>query len=1318
MDASGNVYLGGYFNTASLTTPSLSKIGSFDAFAFKLDAAGATTWAKNYGGSGASAYGNAIAVDASGNVYLGGYFTTANLTTPALSKIGTNDAFAFKLDGGGATTWAKNYGGSGVTAYGNAIAVDGSGNVYVGGRFTNANLTTPALTKIGVEDAFAFKLDTDGATTWAKNYGGSGAYAQSNGIAVDSSGNVYVGGYFRNANLTTPALTVIGARDAFAFKLDSGGATTWAKNFGGSGATTQGFPIAVDSSGNVFLGGYYYGANLTTPALSKIGTYDAFAFKLNAAGATTWARSYGGSGASAFGYAIAADSSGNMVLGGYFQSGNLTTPALTRGGSKDALVIRVLPATSPDAPTGISVTAGNAQATVTFTAPASNGGAAITSYTVTSSGGQTASGASSPLTVTGLTNGVAYTFTVTATNSAGTGSASSASPSVTVGVAVASPTINEDADSGAIAITGATNNYKITAISGGTLYSDNSYTTAINSGDFIATAGATTNVYFRPTANFNGAAGFSVQGSSSASDAGLTGNTAVSTITVTAVKDAPTGLGNLTLAAVEQGVTSPAGAAISALTGLNFTFVDAGSTLGGVAVVANLANAATQGAWQYSTNAGANWYNIGVVGDNATALALSAATKVRFLPVASFSGTPTALTVRALDNTYVAGYSVAAGTETRVTLNAAVNGGTTAVSGNTNTISTSVTALPPPQNTAVPSNSTTLPSGGGTAAPGGGQTVIVTDNGSNGSSITLPAPTTTTGGATTVHTIKVELPNNTGTVNVASNSAGAKLGVQNTILPGGTTTVTTVTVDQGSASFTATKKDQPLAGLKNGIIVVSGTDSSKVTVDTTGINAKIGVNTSDTIVVPTGSTNVGGTKVDLPPPTASGGKADTVNLNIGGQELTIRSTQTNTTMTFEMKNIGGVQTPVLAVTGNAQVTSSGEDKPIVSIAGNVIKTGKSSGGGSRQVCNTIVQASSDASSDVVHVVTCYIVLEPGTFSALSGGVGNSFAAIKDGIVWAGETAEFDKNGAVIGAYLGTKEGTTSAVGDDIVPGGNKFAVNGYTNNAFIPRLTGSSLRLNEATLDARLFSVFNTALNAATLPATPSQSAQGILNFQVNGGANSLQKAQSTLTFDLLGDTVSVFPSKRIRVDTARADGITVSNEGNVEVATGGLVTTFVPTVADPQGFAADIATLFPGAVSEMRWNGSWKVTTSDGRMFVGRPQWGIQSSASGNGFAAQADGTVTYSINGRTQVLFPDFHDYTTLLATFSKELNDPNLKVAPRMNGSVQATVNGTTYLLYPLWTLIPASQITNKPSWWLDNGVVYIKNADGTAQGFAVK
>ena len=92
---------------------------------------------------------------------------------------------------------------------------------------------------------------------------------------------------------------------------------------------------------------------------------------------------------------------------------------------------KATPLTVPGAPTAVSAVAGNSQATISFIAPASNGGTAITGYTVTSSPGNlTASGTTSPITITGLTNLTTYTFTVKATNAIGSSLASDASSSV------------------------------------------------------------------------------------------------------------------------------------------------------------------------------------------------------------------------------------------------------------------------------------------------------------------------------------------------------------------------------------------------------------------------------------------------------------------------------------------------------------------------------------------------------------------------------------------------------------------------------------------------------------------------------------------------------------------------------------------------------------------------------------------------------------------------------------------------------------------------------------------------------------------------
>lgn len=136
----------------------------------------------------------------------------------------------------------------------------------------------------------------------------------------------------------------------------------------------------------------------------------------------------------------------------------LAAPTVSQSFSVSAVV--------PIAPVIGSATAGDEQATISFNAPASNGGAPITGYTVTSSPGNvTATGAASPITVTGLSNGTAYTFTVTASNSMGAGTASAATAAVTpaaaltkpvAGLASATVAANSSANPITLAITGGT----------------------------------------------------------------------------------------------------------------------------------------------------------------------------------------------------------------------------------------------------------------------------------------------------------------------------------------------------------------------------------------------------------------------------------------------------------------------------------------------------------------------------------------------------------------------------------------------------------------------------------------------------------------------------------------------------------------------------------------------------------------------------------------------------------------------------------------------------------------------------------------------
>ena len=286
-DSSGNLYLGGYFDLGNLTSPVLNKISrnsNWDSFVIKLSSTGETLWAKKFGGISATTKGQSITSDRSGNVLFSGQYNLGRLTTPELKRlnhdIGGNDAFLFKLDTNGEIIWKKDFGGKNANTFVYGMTEDSAGCIYMCGAFMNSSMTSPHLKHTDAghahKDAYVFKLDSLGNVIWAHNYGGYKAQAQFNCISVDNSGNVYLGGIFKMANLTIPNLSIIGSQDIFGMKLDSSGAITWVKNFGGTGTDASCNSIVYDSIGNVYLGGAYRSGNMNSPALAREGIADAF----------------------------------------------------------------------------------------------------------------------------------------------------------------------------------------------------------------------------------------------------------------------------------------------------------------------------------------------------------------------------------------------------------------------------------------------------------------------------------------------------------------------------------------------------------------------------------------------------------------------------------------------------------------------------------------------------------------------------------------------------------------------------------------------------------------------------------------------------------------------------------------------------------------------------------------------------------------------------------------------------------------------------------------------------------------------------------
>ncbi|CAN2230032.1 Listeria/Bacterioides repeat [Candidatus Nanopelagicaceae bacterium] len=138
------------------------------------------------------------------------------------------------------------------------------------------------------------------------------------------------------------------------------------------------------------------------------------------------------------------------------------------GTSTSSLSNSIVPASIPGAPTAVTALRGDETATVSFTAPADNGGSAITGYTLTVvETGQTFTGSGSPITVTGLTNGSSYTFKVTATNAVGFSDTSTASAPIKVAGVADAPALVTALAGDQSALVTATGNWNTTAGSGG-----------------------------------------------------------------------------------------------------------------------------------------------------------------------------------------------------------------------------------------------------------------------------------------------------------------------------------------------------------------------------------------------------------------------------------------------------------------------------------------------------------------------------------------------------------------------------------------------------------------------------------------------------------------------------------------------------------------------------------------------------------------------------------------------------------------------------------------------------------------------------------
>lgn len=368
IDAGGNVYVAGStpdtWNGPSGQLPlhprSKSNISFWDIFILKLNSSGAYQWHTFYGSSSDNDQdARGIAVDSSCNVYVtgstGATWNGDNNAPPLHAYSGVSDAFVIKLNTGGTYQWHAFYGSSG-NDYGRQIALDTIGSIYVVGAsletWNGPSGQSPLHAHADSWNIYILKLNSNGAYQWHTFYG---SYDDGRGIALDSSGNIYVTGWSQNTWNGPSGQSPLHAlssgffpNDIFILKLNSSGAYQWHTFYGANNSSYK-YGIAVNCNSDVFITGLssatWNGASGESPYHAFSGNSDTFILKLNRSGTYQWHTFYGSNDPIAGNNGILTDGSGNLYVAGYtavdWNGDGNATPLHAYSGAWDIFVLKL-----------------------------------------------------------------------------------------------------------------------------------------------------------------------------------------------------------------------------------------------------------------------------------------------------------------------------------------------------------------------------------------------------------------------------------------------------------------------------------------------------------------------------------------------------------------------------------------------------------------------------------------------------------------------------------------------------------------------------------------------------------------------------------------------------------------------------------------------------------------------------------------------------------------------------------------------------------------------------------------------------------------
>jgi len=346
VDGSGNVFIGGNLNgTIDFGGGGLTSLGASDLWVAKFDANGNHVWSKSFGDATFQNLGG-LAVLGSDVVLIGANAGSIDFGGGAL----TGRNYLARLGGAsGAHVWSKQS-TSGAGFVPRALATDPAGNVVGAGSLgSTVDWGAGALTTAGNDDVLVIKFDSSGNTLWNKHFGATN-FQNAKDVQTNAAGDIFLTGDFSGAlDFGVGAMTnPNGAGTVYVARLDKNGVGVWSKVFPivdpGSARST----LAVDIFGNVAIAGdtsraIDFGGG---PLPCTDGTNNIFIAKFDGSGKHIWSKGWAsGGGGSDSATALAFDPSGNMLMSGVVESSKIDLGGgpLTSVGAGDLLLAKFAP---------------------------------------------------------------------------------------------------------------------------------------------------------------------------------------------------------------------------------------------------------------------------------------------------------------------------------------------------------------------------------------------------------------------------------------------------------------------------------------------------------------------------------------------------------------------------------------------------------------------------------------------------------------------------------------------------------------------------------------------------------------------------------------------------------------------------------------------------------------------------------------------------------------------------------------------------------------------------------------------------------------